>query len=350
MDRKRKNLVVDWEKLQRPGFSTDYLADRYERMDLAFDRDDWIPTAAAKALYRNNRPLLAYIGGKAIHRGANPFGTTSAVPDEFTSKDHIFYPGETVEKQIIIINNSRRAVSCDFKFSLNLPRGGEDGRKVSVPAGDQLRIPIAQWLPDTTPPGKYELRATMKFSAPEGAPPIAGETQEDSFAFNVLPRPIRERPTSRIAVFDPSNATQRALRQSAIYGRSVQAADDLSAYDVLVVGKSALNVNGPAINVSRVRDGLRVVVFEQTKEVLEKRFGFRAKNMAYGRFIHACPIIHCWPDSGWRSCATGAARQRSCRRSLSMKCAPCTVRRSSGAAFQSRKLGAAGIRAMWRRC
>ena len=275
VDRRRKELAVDWEKLQRPGFSVDYIADRYERMDLAFGRDDWIPTAAAKALYRNNRPLLAYIGGKPIHRGEDPFVPSSA--DQFTSKDHIFYPGETVEKQIIIINNSRRNVMCDFKFSLNLPKGGEDGRKVSVPAGGQLRVPIAQLLLETTPPGKYELRATMKFSAPEGAPPIAGETQEDSFAFNVLPRPIRERTALKIAVFDPSNETQRLLKRSGIFGQSVQAADDLSAFDVLAVGKSALNVSGPALNLSRVRDGLRVVVFEQTKEVLEKRFGFRAQ-------------------------------------------------------------------------
>ena len=37
---------VDWENLQRPGFSPDYLEQRYERMDLAYERSDWVPTAA----------------------------------------------------------------------------------------------------------------------------------------------------------------------------------------------------------------------------------------------------------------------------------------------------------------
>src|SRR2546428_11536517 len=64
VDKSRKELPVDWQTLQRPGLSADYLAEPYERMDLAFERSDWVPTAAAQALLRNNLPLLAYIGGK----------------------------------------------------------------------------------------------------------------------------------------------------------------------------------------------------------------------------------------------------------------------------------------------
>jgi len=49
----------------------------------------------------------------------------------------------------------------------------------------------------------------------------------------------------------------------------------LAADDVLVVGKNALSVGGPAPDVARVRDGLKMLLFEQTPDVLEKRFGFR---------------------------------------------------------------------------
>ena len=51
-------------------------------------------------------PLLAYIGGPPAH---------------FTSKDHNVFPGETVEKQIIIINNSRSSVAAVCRWSLDLP-------------------------------------------------------------------------------------------------------------------------------------------------------------------------------------------------------------------------------------
>jgi hypothetical protein len=108
VDRERKELKVDWRKLQRPGFSADYVAGRYERMDLAYDRGDWLPTETAEALLRNNRPLLAYLGGK---------------PDAFTSKDHNFLPGETVEKQVIVLNSSRQTVTCECSWSLRLPPG-----------------------------------------------------------------------------------------------------------------------------------------------------------------------------------------------------------------------------------
>jgi hypothetical protein len=60
VDKRRREFKVDWDNLQQPGFSPDYVDKTYERMDLAFERADWIPTAAAQALLRNNRPLLAY--------------------------------------------------------------------------------------------------------------------------------------------------------------------------------------------------------------------------------------------------------------------------------------------------
>ena len=50
---------------------------------------------------------------------------------------------------------------------------------------------------------------------------------------------------------------------------------DLSGYDLLIIGKEALTPGGPGPDLRRVRDGLKVVVFEQTATVLEKRLGFR---------------------------------------------------------------------------
>jgi hypothetical protein len=101
--RRRRELKVDWNAIARPGFSPDYIDDQPERMDLAYERSDWAPTADGLALLRNNGPLLAYIAGK---------------PDKFTSKDHNYYPGETIEKQLIILNNSRKTVTCDCEWAL----------------------------------------------------------------------------------------------------------------------------------------------------------------------------------------------------------------------------------------
>ena len=253
VDRGRKDLIVDWEGLQRPGFSPDYTAQRYERMDLAYERSDWEATPAAQELVRNNGPLLAYIAGK---------------PSAFTSKDHIFYPGETVEKQFVVINNSRETVKCECDWLFTTPPTWSSGAKqITVTTGDQVRIPIKFQLPDGVMPGNHVIAATFRFgSAP---------AQTDYFQIHVLQRPREPQLSLRIALFDPRGETTAWLNERKIMFTPVGAVADLSAYDLLIVGKSALTTDGPAPDISRVKDGQRVVIFEQSAEVLEKRFGFR---------------------------------------------------------------------------
>src|SRR5207249_10490031 len=57
--------------------------------------------------------------------------------------------------------------------------------------------------------------------------------------------------------------------------QAVAADADLSQYEVLIIGKQALTPDGPGLDVRRVRDGLKVIVFEQSAKVLQQRFGFR---------------------------------------------------------------------------
>ncbi len=270
VDKGRREFDVDWSSLQRPGFSPDYVEDRYERIDLAFQRSDWIPTVAAEALIRNNGPLLAYIAGK---------------PGAFTSKDHNFCPGETVEKQLIVINNSRETVTCDCKWSFGLPQsvaGSVAGtREITVATGQQQRVPLRFELPDRLASGTYQLSATFRFSS--------GQTQENSFSVNVLPRPTPPRVDAMIALFDPQGETSRLLDRMGIRYRNVGPEADLAAYDALVVGKNVLTVHGPAPDVTRVRDGLKVLLFEQTPEVLQKRFGFRVATYGLRRVFKRVP-------------------------------------------------------------
>jgi len=253
MDRnRREELNVDWENLQRPGFSPDYMEQRYERMDLAYESSDWIPTAGARALIRNNRPLLAYIGGK---------------PGGFTSKDHNFLAGEKFEKQIIVINNSRLPVSCECSWSLALPEPIVGHSNITVETGQQERIPIRFTLPPQLATGEYKLNAKVQFST--------GETQEDEFLIHVLTRPNFPRTGIKIAVFDPNGQTAELLSNKGIIFDTVNAKADLQAYEELIIGKASLTIDGSAPDIGRVRDGLKVIVFEQTPDVLEKRLGFR---------------------------------------------------------------------------
>ncbi len=250
--RARKELPVDWDHLQRPGFSPDYVDAQMEWVNTSFDRSDWGPTVAGQALIRNNQPLLAYLGGK---------------PSAFTAKDHNFHPGDTVEKQVIVINNARATVRCECSWSLALPHPASGRKAVSVETGQQARVPLSFVLPAQTQPGRYELGASVKFSA--------GGTQNDTFAIDVLPRPDPLPAESRIALFDPKGETTKLLAALGVRCAPVAANADLSPYDLLIVGKAALTAESPAPDIARVRDGLKVVLFEQTSEALERRFGFR---------------------------------------------------------------------------
>ncbi|MGA2866434.1 MAG: hypothetical protein ABSF95_18320 [Verrucomicrobiota bacterium] len=251
---RRQELPVDWDNLQQPGYSPDFIDHTYARFDLAYQRSDWVASPTAKSLLRNNLPLLAWIAGK---------------PEHLTTKDHTFYPGETIEKQFIVINNSRLTVTGEASWSADLGPAVGGAKQVVVPTGDQARVPVQLKLPADLAPGNYQIAAIFRSST--------GESQEDSFTLQVIPRAAPPRPVSKMALFDPPGQTTKWLAGLGVSCQPVGAAADLSGFDVLLIGKGALTVDGAAPVLKRVREGLKVVVFEQTAEVLEKRLGFRVE-------------------------------------------------------------------------
>ncbi len=267
VDRSRKELKVDWDNLQRPGFSPDYLGQRYERMDTAFETSDWIATPSAQALLRNNRPLLAYVAGKA---------------SAFTGKDHNFRAGETVEKQVIVINNSRVTTTCEIAWSLDLLQRVEGRARVTIPTGDQVRVPLKLELPVGLAAGRREIRMTATFDT--------GEVQEDRFEIDVLPANPAPLPAlGRVALFDPKGETAPLLATLGVKAETVAADANLSPFEILIVGKGALTVGGAAPDIARVRDGLKVLLFEQTSEALEQRLGFRVQEYGLRQLFPRVP-------------------------------------------------------------
>jgi beta-galactosidase len=196
-------------------------------------------TAVIDALRRCNMPLLAYIAGKGA---------------AFTTKDHNFLAGEQVEKQLVLINNSRETVVTRYAWKIATASGGAE---VNLRPGEQRRIPVRFEAPS---PGRYDLRAVFTFGN--------GQMQEDSFPIDVMAPPPGPRPGPKVAVFNPAGSLNPL-------GTPVEAAGDLTGFDTLIVAKGALTLTGAAPDISRVREGLKVIVFEQSAEVLEKRFGFR---------------------------------------------------------------------------
>lgn len=141
--------------------------------------------------------------------------------------------------------------------------------KVSVETGEQARIPVRLALPRDLKPGSYELTLAAKFDT--------GETQTDAFTIDILPEAPKPAAEAKIAVFDPKGETKKLLSDVGVKFTPIDAATDTAGCDVLVIGKHALTMAEPKLDLSRVRKGLKVVVFEQTTDVLEKRVGFRVE-------------------------------------------------------------------------
>jgi hypothetical protein len=187
--------------------------------------DQGEPTPVVRALERCNMPLLAYIAGK---------------PAAVTSKDHTFTAGETVEKQLVVINDTREPVTakCAWTFGAGAQRSD-----VALPPGAQQRIPIRF---QASAPGRHELKTTVSFSN--------GQTLEDTFGIDVLP---------------PIPGARRS--------------------DAHVISKGALTPQGTGPDLALVREGMKVIVFEQTADVLEKRLGFRVAEYGLRRVFPRIP-------------------------------------------------------------
>jgi beta-galactosidase len=94
---------------------------------------------------------------------------------------------------------------------------------------------------------------------------------------------------AKICAVRSPGRNRRAAAGLGIRAQPVDAGADLSSYDLLIVGKAALEATTPAPDIRRVRDGLKVILFEQTSETLERRFGFRVQEYGCARSSRACP-------------------------------------------------------------
>jgi len=261
------DYAVDWDNLQRPGLSPDRApAPRGMQYAIATERSDWPLNVRGDAIRRYNQPLLAYIAGK---------------PSRFTAKGHNYLAGQRVEKQVIVVNDSRRPVECECTWTVSLPEEVNGTATLRVEPGENGRQPIRFYLPDALEPGQYEISIKAAFDT--------GEVQEHSLAIHVLPPRAKPNVRAKAALFDTKGETAKLMRELGVPFDAVKADADLSDYDLLVIGKESLTVDGPAPDLSAVRDGLKVIVFEQTSEALEKRLGFRVAEYGLRRAFPRVP-------------------------------------------------------------
>ena len=233
-----------WTNLKRPGFAA-------KRSQMWGDAEAYAPTALGTVFRRWNASDCAWIAGDG----------------KFTDKRHVFRPGETVRKQLLVINDRRVAQTVAWKVACGT--FAQNGT-VRVAAGEQVRVPIAFAAPKA---GEWTIAAEFKFAD--------DVKQTDAFAISVI-EPAAN-PPAKLAVYDPKGLTKANLAR---LGFSFETIDDLSAYDlgwnspnrgkVLVIGRQTFPAEKlPQLKTFAARGG-KVLLFEQDKATLEA-IGFRVQ-------------------------------------------------------------------------
>ena len=152
-------------------------------------------------------------------------------------------------------------------------------------------------------------------------------------------------------------STRRARRASQLNSihvayDPVTADADLRQYELLIIGKAAMTPSGPVPDIRRVRDGLKVIVFEQTSETLEQRLGFRVQEYGLRNVFPRVPDHPYLAGLDAQHLRDWRGERRCCRRVCSTRPANGTTASQPcrGAGSRSRGSGVAAIMGMWLRC
>ena len=258
---KQKLNPARYANLQTPDIVPDYFGAGsqyiYDRQKNSFEA-----TTLGKIFLRWNKPVIAFIAGKKSHA---------------TEKSKNFTAGQIIDKQLVIVNDSRKKITCNYSWALSGLNSKAKG-SIDVAPGDVVFVPVKAKVSGNAKPGEYILTAEFKFAE--------NKIQTDKFALNVIAKTAGTtgmKRTGKIALFDPIGTTEKLLNKAGITFAKVDNNADLSNYKMLIIGKNALAQNNSQIDLSKVNHKMNILVFEQPYKVLTNCFGFRANIMGLRR-------------------------------------------------------------------
>lgn len=207
------------------------------------------------ALLENNGPTLAWIAGSAT---------------AFTEKNHNFIPGQKLQKQAALLNDTRtkQEFSVDWEIRVageNVSKGQKTG---NIEPAQTLFIPIEATLPKTINGEKVEGEVVLKAT-------LGNSKHQDRFPFRVFDLQ-KNQPSKNetLTVFDPLGKTSRMLQK---LGYKLEPWNGKPTDKVLIIGRESLSSNQklPGSLESFISNGGKAIIFTQNPEWLQKTMSFR---------------------------------------------------------------------------
>ena len=232
-------------------------------------REAFAPTEVGRAMRRWNMPDCAYIGGPT---------------NAFTSKDHLFAPRAQVAKSLIVLNDRRRpqAVAWAWQLCRGKEAVVEKRGSVTVPPGGKAEVPVTFAFPKRAKDGEeYRLKAVFHF---EG-----GNAQSDELVLRAVKPPQKPSLKKPVLLYDPRGLTAALFDRLRVPYVRFSGERAPTPDEIVVIGREALDAKGVPW-LSKLSDGLRVLVFEQRASALEGLLGFRiaerGSRQLFPRFAH----------------------------------------------------------------
>ncbi|MFW5839184.1 MAG: sugar-binding domain-containing protein [Planctomycetota bacterium] len=205
---------------------------------------------------------------------------------QFTEKSHNFAPGQVVQKQVVLINDSLGPQKYQV-FWQGLAAAevlGTQRLSGELAAGQIRKLAIQLPMPASLP-GRRRAEGTIKLTAR-----IGQETHEDAFAFTV--HPPAEPKVATVALHDPAGLTGKMLGRLGVETKPAPRGRlDVASMPLLVIGRQALAEGRlwPAGLEAYVRAGGRVLVMAQRPADLAGRMGFRVSGHVQRRVFAVDP-------------------------------------------------------------
>ncbi len=253
-----KAHLNDLSILKQPGL----FPDRMKAMPSQFiygktDPSNWEPTALGESFLRWNQDTCAFIGG---------------TKENFTDKTHYYRQGETIQKTIVLINDTRRTrvVTVDWRC-----QSIRKSFKAKLKPGTVNFFPFSCVIGDSglqTHTFGSRITMTAKFDN--------GDIWTDQFDFQTLPILDKLLEGFSAWIYDPKGLTTKYLQEISMLELKPLAADAAvnieEIKEPIIIGREALDDPAQIIWLAEAIQKGKVLIFEQSYDALTKRLGFRA--------------------------------------------------------------------------
>ena len=279
-----RNIYLAWRTIGITGgmlqWELQHVWDRtgYEMVDVtgAFQpgrRGAYVRYLSKNSLYYlSEKAAKLRPGGKYIKEAFTP--TVAWIAGErktgdiaaFTAKDHNFSENQTVEKSIVIINDTRKKQDYHAKWDVTIDKrkiaGGTLKGRLKI--SETMFLPISFKCPVID---KSKAKGTINLEVK-----INGKLKKDQFKLTVFK--LRENTKYKLLVFDPVGKTSKMLSKMGYKLQKWAGNNDIVP---LVIGRESLDsgINFPGNLIEYVKQGGKVICFQQSKSFLENKVGFR---------------------------------------------------------------------------